>query len=553
MGNDFRPRTRCAPPDEAVAARQWAEWRLSRRRLLEAGAFGGAAVGAFAVGGGTRIGARRTAAQEAEPKSGGSLSMSLADADASNFDPPIPIDNMAIWTMLLFYDQLVRVAPDGVSIEPGLAETWEASADGLTYTFHLRDATFHDGTPCTAEDAAYCVDRAAKAEGTAWNFILSAIDTVAAPDPKTVVITLKNVWAPFEADLAMFTTSVFPKAAHEAQGDELFQHPIGTGPFMFDSWEKDVQIVLKKNPNYWDPPKPYLDEVIFKVLPDSNARMLQFQGGELDIATNVPFNQLQPLQSNPDVTVVLDAVARIDYIGINVARPPFDDKKLRQAMNYAIDKDAIITNVLFGFGEPATTFLPKMAGHDDASPGYPYDLEKAKALVAESAGKDGFAAKILVQAGEAVDLQVCQLVAAALAEIGGSIELEQVDGATLIERVYNGVDPDHDLCKVYYTTDIIDPDELAEFGVLSDGGTLAVGTNYKNEQVDQLVRDAQVELDAEKRQQMYNQIQQLVLDDAHFLYLFYPSGRTATQKYVQNFHVLPTGNYRLYETWRDDV
>ena len=179
-----------------------------------------------------------------------------------------------------------------------------------------------------------------------------------------------------------------------------------------------------------------------QITTDFNLLVFDLQGNYLsgsslitnNIATNVPFNQLQPLQSNPDVTVVLDAVARIDYIGINVARPPFDDKKLRQAMNYAIDKDAIITNVLFGFGEPATTFLPKMAGHDDASPGYPYDLEKAKALVAESAGKDGFAAKILVQAGEAVDLQVCQLVAAALAEIGGTIELEQVDGATRIDQ-----------------------------------------------------------------------------------------------------------------------
>ncbi|HKG24527.1 MAG TPA: ABC transporter substrate-binding protein, partial [Thermomicrobiales bacterium] len=468
MGNEFRPRTHFTPADGALAARQWAQWRVSRRRLLQTGAFGGLAGGALVLGGGNVRPLVGTAvAQDAQPKSGGSIAMSLADADASNFDPPIPIDNMAIWTMLLFYDQFVRVAPDGHSIEPGLAETWEASADGLTYTFHLRDATFHDGTPCTAEDAAYCVNRAAKAEGTAWNFILSVIDTVTAPDPKTVVITLKNVWAPIEADLAMFTASIYPKAAHEAKGDELFQHPIGTGPFMFDSWEKDVQIVLKKNPNYWDPPKPYLDELIFKVLPDSNTRMLQFQGGELDIATNVPFNQLQPLQNNPDVTVVLDPVARIDYIGINVARPPFDDKKLRQAMNYAIDKDAIITNVLFGFGEPANTFLPKMAGHDDASPGYPYDLEKAKALVAESAGKDGFSAKILVQAGEAVDLQVCQLVAAALAEIGGKVELEQVDGATLIDRVYNGTAPDFDFCKVYYTTDIIDPDELAEFAALS--------------------------------------------------------------------------------------
>ncbi|MER3439177.1 MAG: hypothetical protein C4346_17190 [Chloroflexota bacterium] len=128
-----------------------------------------------------------------------------------------------------------------------------------------------------------------------------------------------------------------------------------------------------------------------------------------------------------------------------------------------------------------------------------------------------------------------------------------MDGATLIDRVYNGTNPDFDLCKVYYTTDIIDPDELAEFAVLSDGGTLAVGTGYKNEQVDQMIRDAQVELDPEKRQQMYNEIQRIVLDDAHFIYLYYPSGRTAVQKYVQNFHILPTGNYRLYEVWREDA
>ncbi len=539
-------------PDQELAARQWAIWRMTRRRLLQIGAYGGAGL-AFGGLAAARSSVRTASAQDAQPKYGGSISMSLADQDAQNFDPPVPIDNMSIWTMLLFYDQLVRVAPDGKSVEPCLAESWEMSADGLSYTFHLRDATFHDGTPVTAEDVKYCLERSSRYEGGPWTFILSVIDHVETPDPKTAVVKLKNVWAPFLADIAMFTASIYPKALHEAQGDALFQKPIGSGAFIFDSWEKDVQIVLKKNPNWWDTGKPYLDEVVFKVLPDSNARMLQFQAGELDIATNVPFNQLQALQQNPDVKVVLDAVARIDYIGINTKRPPFDDKKLRQAMNYAVDKQAIIDNVLFGFGEPATSFLPKMPGWDPNSPGYPYDLEKAKQLVAESAGKDGFEAAILVQAGEAVDIQVSQLVATALEQIGGKITLEQVDGATLIDRVYNGTNPDFDLCKVYYTTDIIDPDELAEFGVLSDGGTLAVGTGYKNEQVDQMIRDAQVELDPEKRQQMYNEIQRLVLDDAHFIYLYYPSGRTAVQKYVQNFHILPTGNYRLYEVWRDDV
>lgn len=453
--------------------------------------------------------------------------------------------------MLLFYDQLIRPAPDGASLEPGLAERWEVSADGMTYTFHLRDAVFHDGSPVTAADVAYCIQRAATLEGSPWSFILSAVQSTAAPDPKTAVVTLKSVWIPFLADLAMFSASIYPKAAHEAQGDALFQKPIGSGPFVFDRWDKGTEIVLKKNPNYWEPGKPYLDELVFKVLQDSNARMLQFQGGELDIVTGIPSNQLEALRSNPDYVVLQESVARIDIVSINTTRPPFDDPKLRQAMNYAIDKDAIITNILFGAGELATSFLPKMAGRDPSAVGYPFDLAKAQALVAESAGKDGFEAEIITTAGDATPLQICQLVAANLSEIGGNVTVAQIDGNSLLERLFSTFD--FDMCKSYYTTDIIDPDELASFAALSSGGAKAMGSGYKNDTLDALIGQAQIEADPAKRQDLYNQIQKIHLDDAPFIFLFYPTGSTATHKAIQNFHILPTGNYRLWETWRDDV
>ena len=164
-----------------------------------------------------------------------------------------------------------------------------------------------------------------------------------------------------------------------AQGDDLFQHPIGTGPFMFDSWDKQSQVVLKKNPNYWDAGKPYLDELTFKVLTDANARMLQFQGGDLDIVTSVPYSQVESLKANPDVTFHEEAVARFDYWGFNVTKENLSDVKIRQALNYAVNKDAIIQNVLFGAGQEANTYLPLMYGHDDTVPGYTYDLDKAKA------------------------------------------------------------------------------------------------------------------------------------------------------------------------------
>ena len=542
--------SRFTPPDPELAERQWAEWALTRRHLLKSAGF---AAGAFALAGTGLAGqpAVRVAAQEGEPKYGGAISMSLADDDVSSFDPIVPFDNMSIWTMLLIYDQIIRVGPDGLSLEPCLAETWEASDDGLSYTFHLRQTNFHDGTPCTAEDVAFCLERCALDEKSGWAFLFGAVDKIEAPDEKTVTVALKSTWAPFEADLALYGASIFSKAAFDAQGDELWEHPIGTGAFMFDSWEKGAQVVLKKNPLYWDEGKPYLDELTFKVLTDSNARVLQLQGRELDIATDVPFNQVEPLSQNPEYVLVKDAVARIDYIALNLLRPPFEDKNVRQAINYAVDKDAIIQNVLFGAGTPANTYLPLMPYHDAELPGYPFDLEKAKSLVAESAYKDGFEFQIMMTVGDAVASQVCQLVAAQIAAIGGKVTIEQVEPGISTERVT--VTQDFDASKSYYTTDIIDPDELTAFAVLSNGGAKAVWTSYKNEEADKLILEGQIETDPAKRQEIYTKIQQIHLDDAPFIFLFYPTGRTATQAYVKNFHVLPTGNYRLYESWRDDV
>lgn len=545
--------TRVVPADQDLADKQWAEWRASRRNLLKIGAFGGAGL-ALGLGAGRRVplAAAAPARQDATPKAGGSLTMSLADQDVTSFDPPVPPDNMSIWTMLLFYEQLIRVAPDGLSLEPGLAETWEVSEDGLTYTFKVREAKFHDGTEFTAADAAFCIPRAATIEGTPWGFIYQAVESAEAPDPRTLIINLKGPWAPFEADLAMFAASIFPKAAYDAQGDALFEKPIGTGPFRFVSRTPDVEIVLEKNPDYWQEGVPYLDGVTFKVLTDSNARVLQLQGGELDIATLVPYNQLEIFRADPAYTVYSDNVARIDVMPINTTRPPFDDKLLRQAINYAVNKDAIIQNVLFGTGTMATSFLPMMPGRDADSPGYPYNLEKAKELVAQSAGANGFAGTLIVSGANTVDSQVAQLVAADLKQIGGDMTVTSVDGNTLLEMLFGT--HDYDMILAYYTTDIIDPDELASFAVLGgEESSGAMGSLYNSPDANALILEAQKELDPAKRQDLYNQIQAMHLDDAPFIFLYYPGGSAVSHAHVQNFHILPTGNYRLWETWRDDV
>jgi peptide/nickel transport system substrate-binding protein len=244
-------------------------------------------------------------------------------------------------------------------------------------------------------------------------------------------------------------------------------------------------------------------------------------------------------------------VARIDICSINNKRAPFDDKALRQAINYAVNKEAIIQNVLFGNGEQATSFLPKMPGRDESLQGYPYDLENAKALVAESNSPDGFAGAITINGADAVQSQIAQLIAADLAQIGGDITIDSVDGNTLLERLFTTFD--FDLCLSYYTTDIIDPDELASFAVLGEGGSGAMGTQYDNPEVNALILEAQQETDPEARQELYNEIQARHLDDAPYIFLYYPGGSAVSHAYVKNFKILPTGNYRLWETWRDDV
>ncbi len=543
-----------------------ASYRLSRRRLVQVGA--GIGVGAVATplllacgssnkatstsGGGSSSGSTAASGTQASgsggtPKSGGKLSMSLSDADVKSFDPIIPTDNMSIWTMLLIYDQLVRVGADGTSLEPGLAEKWEAATDNLTFTFNLRDAKFHDGSAATADDCTYSLDRAAHDKDSQWSWLFAALDKLDASDSKTVKITLKEAWAPFLADCAIYGASIIPKALHTQKQAALFDAPVGTGPFKFDSWDKTNQVVLKKSDVYWEDGKPYLDELDFFVLTDANTRMLKFQAGELDIATDVPFSQLESLKANANYQILTDGAARFDYIAMNNTRAPFDDKNLRQAINYAIDKDSIIKTVLFGYGKPANTMLPIMLYHADDVIGYPFDLSKAQDLLSKSSAKDGFKAELIVSSGDPVGQQVAQLIKDQLTKIKGDITIRLAEPGSATDEIHA---LNYDWSKSYYTTDIIDPDELATFGFVSTGGAQSVWTGYKNDQVDQLALKGESETDESKRKDIYHQMQEMSTDDAPVIFLYYPTGRTALQKHVNNFHILPTGNYRMWEVWR---
>jgi peptide/nickel transport system substrate-binding protein len=532
-----------------LADRQWAEWRSTRRRLLGRG-FGAGAGLALAGGGlgGWRPALRAAAAaQEATP--GGSVNMGIV-ADVQSFDPPIPGDNPSIWTMLNIYDQLLRVAKSGQEVEPCLAESYELSDDLLTYTFKLRPGVvFHDGTPLTAADVKYCIDRVSFAEESGWLSLFTAVAETAAPDDATFVLNVKQPWAPMIANMALFAASIYPRAAHEAQGAELFEQPIGTGPFVLESWQKGASIVLKKNPDYWLEGQPYLDEVVFSIVPDANTRIVQLQSGDMDIASDVPFSQIDALEADDSLQVLVAPVGRVDYVAINHQREPFGDAKVRQALNLAVDKAAIVQAVLYGRAEVAQSALPRMRFWNDETAPYPYDPERARQLLAESEAGGGFSTTLGVTAGDAEHTAVATIMKDQLAQVGIEVEIYEGESAALYVDTFQGLD--YDLVIQYHTTDTIDASQITRYAMASrDDGTGALWTGYVNERIDELAAQSLTEQDPAKREEMYFEIQKLGFDDAFILYLYFPDSRTGLRADINGFEILPTANYRMWEVWR---
>lgn len=480
------------------------------------------------------------------PKPGGILKLARAQ-DLSNLDPIVPGDNMTIWALLLMYDQLVRVTADGNDVEPALATDWTISEDKKTYVFNLRkDVKFHDGSVMTAADVKFSLDRA-RGEGSSWSWIYTGIESVEVSGDNQVTIQTKTPYAPLLSSLALFSSSIVSEKAVKDQGkDFLSDKEFGTGPFKLANWQRGQKVELAKNPDYWHAGKPYLDGVELVQVPEDTTRLFQLRAGDIDIASNVPFNAMAELQADPALTVMTPQVSRVDVININHTHEPFHDVKIRQAINYAVDKDLIIKTVLMGNGEMATSYLPKMKYFNDQLEGYKYDLEKAKKLMAESSKPQGFKTKLLIASGDETDRQIAVIVKDQLAALGIDVEIQMMESGAAYEAVNQ---MNYDLATTYFSTDIIDPDELTSFEVVSTGGTDAYHTGYKNPKVDELAEKARAELDEAKRKEMYLEIQKLVSEDATFLFLYYKPATYAVQNYVKGFHVLSTGNYRLEEVW----
>ena len=353
-------------------------------------------------------------------------------------DPAQNSVNESIWLDQNIYSRLLQPNSTGTGLLPDLATSWDISKNGLTYTFHLRtDADFSNGTPVTAQDAVYSIDRARNLSG-GWGFLLTAVKKVSAPDTHTVVIKLSQPHAPLLADLAMYAYSVIPESLVKSQGKAFFQHPIGSGPFMVTSYNPDSEVDLARNPHFYGT-MPKITKVKVLIVPDDNTRVLMLESKKVDIIENPPGNLVSQIDKTPGLSVQLYPSTRVDFIQLDQHYAPFKNLYVRQALNYAIDRNAIVKLAYQGHAIPGASFMPyKMKFWNAGLKPYPYDPAKAKQLLAKGGYPHGFNTFLITVSGDVAGQAEAVVVKSELAAVGINVNIQSYELLTAYDKEDNG-------------------------------------------------------------------------------------------------------------------
>lgn len=487
--------------------------------------------------------------------------LNFARYDGSKLIDPIYADrNPDIWMVLNLFDTLLTMK-DGIAVD-NLTKSHALSEDGLTVTLTLRDdIKFADGTPMTGADVVFSLDRARNKDLTSWADLISSIDKVSA-DGNVVTVTLKHPDPSILSMLATFSTaivskSVFdkaPGATDQEKAAAIFasgKPGVGSGPFYLSGFSQGASMDFTANHNYWragadGKPLPYLDGVHFEVIPDDATRVLKLQSGEVDVAELIPFSRVAELKADPKLKMELFPSTRIVYAPINTrdkrsdgSANPLSNVKLRQALNYATDKDALVALVLQGAGKPMSS--PLMSSQTpmaaDMSPLYGYDMAKAKALAEEAGVKPGTKLTFTTLAGSADDATMFAALQQMWAPLGIDLVVEQVDSATRGAKNKSGA---FDIHTYGWSDDVADAAQVV--GWLGYNPTAnAVGTGWNDAGFNSLYEKANAEMDPAKRTEDYRQLQQIYADAAPILWLYQTPYAVAMSASVDGYVQLPLG------------
>jgi peptide/nickel transport system substrate-binding protein len=529
------PTAAADPQGATVTYRTTAAWALTAV---------GALIVLAACGGSS--GPSTSSATGGQPVHGGNLVIART-ADSQSMNNTTVFDNESIWIFEQIMQPLYTVTPNGKGVQPWLATSYTVSPDKKTYTFTLRKGVkFSNGKPMTSADVKFSIDQASAA-AKGWGYINTAIKSVAAPSPGTVVVHLKYPWAPLLADLSLFSNAIVPANYGGETETQFYQHPIGTGPFKWDYWHKGSALKLVRNPYFWQKGKPYLNSVTWTDVPSDNTRELQLKGGQAQVDEFPAWSTVASLKSTPNVTMHLFNSTRTDYLAFNEKAKPLQDVHVRRAISYAINRAALVKAVLFGNGKPANSlFPPQVPYYQPATKGLQYNLAAAKAEMAKSSVPHGFTTTILVSSGFSDYKTIATILQSELKPLGITLKIQTLDPNT---ANLNQQNLKYDMTLTYWTMDIPDPDELATFAVDPNSGARSFFTAYNNPTVVKATHQAEQTLTTATRQTLYNTVQSGAAADAFMAFLYYSPYAYATTSSVHGFFVTPLGNYHLENVW----
>lgn len=499
-------------------------WSGNRRDLAKmTGA--AAAVGAFC----TIPGINRVLAQEASPAATdatGTLIIGKAE-EAVGFDPGMVTaasSQQLIWSV---YEQLLQFDENG---EPYgiLAESWE-QPDDTTYIFTLKEGvTFHNGQPLTAEDVKFTFERMMDPDmGSPWTSQFEPVESIEATDERTVTFTMKESYGPFLATLSSVYASILPNSAETDFQTEM----VGTGPFMLESYTQDTETILAAFPDYHQEGQPEVARIQYRILPDESARLAAVRTGEIHITPLVDPVSIDTARGDSAVNVIDHDTTDYYLLGLNCAEAPFDDVKVRQALSLAIDRQAIIDAVFFGAGQVSGPIVPTLgdwANPVEELPNYAVDREAAQALL-EEAGASDLTFSITVGADRTEFVNIALVIQDQLAEIGVTVELDQVEWGTFIDK---WIARDFQ-SFVSYNGSGNDPDR-ALYPALHTGGSVNA-FQYSDEQVDALLEQGRAQTDHEERKATYQEVEMLIAEEAPLIFICTRVGHFATTTGVEGF------------------
>ena len=502
---------------------------------------------------GLQEGATTTGACSGDPVSGGDL-VYARQSITENFNSlKIVNGNGDIFANNLVFQGLVRTDPKGsTKIEGAVADSWEVADDGMSYTFHIRPGIkFSNGDPVTAEDVKFSLDRFGDPKE---NVTLAAVavgyKSTTIVDDETVRVDLTNPVPAFLYNISIFPGFIVPKNLVEEQGDAFWKNPIGTGPFVVKELARGSHLTFEANPNYWEEGKPYLDTLRFDFATDSNSRVLALKDGQAQIADGIPFSQVNSLKQSGEFVVQSAEVPYFVALWFNHERKPLADVNVRQAMQYALNRDEINKSIFRGVGTIPNSALQQLkydAPPDEVKP-YPYDLEKAKETLAKSGFPDGFPITLQYPAGYDYYKQLGLYLQNAWKQIGIDVKLNELDQSSLTEGFYEG---DYDMAFPYaqFTSDLPVPDEYAQFVAEPKAGLNGFFSSWKDPEITKMVREFVSNPSEEERAEQWPEIQKALNEQTPWINVMDLPFITAHAKNVCGTDIDALGSDHLENTW----